>query len=111
MSLRWRIMGPMVLVIVLTVLISVGLGYYATQSCLGVFVEEIGVDEAGRLARSLSREYTAAGGWESVDGPLAEAGYIYAGLPQGERHEATVLKVKRNDRRPSESGHARASHA
>ena len=26
-------------------------------------------------------------------------------------HEATVLKVKRNDRRPSESGHARASHA
>ena len=30
MSLRWRIMGPMVLVIVLTVLISVGVGYYAT---------------------------------------------------------------------------------
>ncbi len=27
MSLRWRIMGPMVLVIVLTVLISVGVGY------------------------------------------------------------------------------------
>ena len=26
-------------------------------------------------------------------------------------HEATVLKVKSNDRRPSESGHARASHA
>ena len=27
------------------------------------------------------------------------------------QHEATVLKVKRNDRRPSELGHARASHA
>ena len=27
------------------------------------------------------------------------------------QHEATVLKVKSNDRRPSESGHARASHA
>ena len=26
-------------------------------------------------------------------------------------HEATVLKVKKNDRRPSELGHARASHA
>ena len=87
MSLRWRIMGPMVLVIVLTVLISVGLGYYATQSRLDVFVEEIGVDEAGRLARSLSREYTAAGGWDTVDRPLSEAGYIYDGVPQRERHE------------------------
>ena len=27
------------------------------------------------------------------------------------QHEATVLKVKKNDRRPSELGHARASHA
>ncbi len=87
MSLRWRIMGPMVLVIVLTVLISVGLGYYATQFRLGVFVEEIGVDEAGRLARSLSREYTAAGGWDTVDRPLSEAGYIYDAIPQRERHE------------------------
>ena len=37
MSLRWRIMGSIVLVIVVTVLISVGVGYYATQSGLGVF--------------------------------------------------------------------------
>ena len=55
MSLRWRIMGSIVLVIVLTVLISVGVGYYATQSRLGVFVDEIGDDEASRLAQSLSR--------------------------------------------------------
>ncbi len=89
MSLRWRIMGPMVLVIVLTVLISVGVGYYATQSRLGVFVAEIGVDEAGRLARSLSREYTAAGGWETVDSPLSEAGYIYDGVAQRERSEGS----------------------
>ena len=89
MSLRWRIMGPMVLVIVLTVLISVGVGYYATQSRLGVFVEEIGVDEAGRLARNLSREYTAAGGWETVDEPLSEAGYIYDGVSQRERPEGS----------------------
>ena len=63
------------------------MGYYATQSRLGVFVDEIGDDEARRLARNLSREYTAAGGWEMVDRPLSEAGYIYAGVPQGERHE------------------------
>ena len=87
MSLRWRIMGSTVFVIVLTVLISVGVGYYATQSRLGVFVDEIGDDEASRLARNLSREYTAAGGWETVDRPLSEAGYIYERDLQGERHE------------------------
>ena len=87
MSLRWRIMGSTVLVIVLTVLISVGVGYYATQSRLGVFVDEIGDDEASRLAQNLSREYTAADGWETVDRPLSEAGYIYDGVSQRERHE------------------------
>ena len=87
MSLRWRIMGSIVFVIVLTVLISVGVGYYATQSRLGVFVDEIGDDEASRLAQNLSREYTAAGGWETVDRPLSEAGYIYDGVRRRERHE------------------------
>ncbi len=87
MSLRWRIMGSTVLVVVLTVLTSVGVGYYATQSRLGVFIDRIGDDEAARLARSLSREYTAAGGWETVDRPLSEAGYIYDGVPRRERHE------------------------
>ena len=87
MSLRWRIMGSIVFVIVLTVLISVGVGYYATQSSLGVFVNEIGDDEASRLAQNLSREYTAAGGWETVDRPLSEAGYIYDGVLREERHE------------------------
>ena len=87
MPLRWRIMGATVCVIVLTVLISVGVGYYATQSRLGVFVDEISNDEANQLARSLSREYTAAGGWDTVDRPLSEAGYLYDGIPQRERHE------------------------
>ena len=87
MSLRWRIMGSIVFVIVLTVLISVAVGYYAAQSRLGVFVDEIGDDEASRLARSLSREYTSAGGWETVDRSLSEVGYIYDGLLQRERHE------------------------
>ena len=87
MSLRWRIMGPMVLVIVLTVLTSVGVGYYATQSRLDVFVDEIGGDEASRLARSLSRRYTASDGWGTVDSPLSEAGYLYGAVAEGERSE------------------------
>ncbi len=87
MSLRWQIMGSIVFVIVLTVLINIGVGYYTTQARLGVFVDQIGDDEASQLARNLSREYTAAGGWETVDRPLSEAGYIYDGVPQRERSE------------------------
>ena len=87
MSLRWRIMASTVFVIVITVLIGVGVGYFTTQSRLNVFVDQIGDDEASRLARTLSREYTSAGGWETVDGPLSEAGYIYAGTPRRERSD------------------------
>ena len=63
MSLRSRILASIVVVIVLTVVITVGVGYYTTQARLGVFVDQIGDDEAIQLARNLSREYTAAGGW------------------------------------------------
>ena len=87
MSLRWRIMGATILVVVLTVLTSVGVGYYATQARLGVFVDRIGSDEAVQLARNLSREYTAAGGWATVDGALSEAGYAYGGARERERSE------------------------
>ena len=87
MSLRWKIMGAIVLVVVLTVLVSVGIGYYAAQARLGVFVEEIGDDEASQLARALTREYTASGGWGTLDRALSESGYIYAGVSQGERSE------------------------
>ena len=87
MSLRWRIMGAIVLAIALTVSVSVAVGYWTTQSRLGVFVSEIGDDEASHLAGRLSREYTTAGSWETVHRPLSEAGYIYDGGPERERHE------------------------
>ncbi len=87
MSVRWRIMGSMVFVIVLTVAVSVSVGYYATQSRLGTFVERIGGDAARQLARNLGREYAAAGGWATVDEALARAGYIYGGTPRGKRSE------------------------
>ena len=86
MSLHWRIMGVTVLVVLLTVLASVAVGYYATQARLGVFVDRIGSEEAAQLARDISREYTAAGGWATVDRALSEAGYIYDGPREGENH-------------------------
>ena len=87
MSLRWRIMGSIVFVVVLTVLTSIGVGYYVTQHRLGVFVEEIGDERASRVARNLSREYTGAGSWETVDRALSEAGYVYDEVPQREGQE------------------------
>ncbi|MDE0078843.1 MAG: HAMP domain-containing sensor histidine kinase [Caldilineaceae bacterium] len=84
MSLHWRILGSNVVVILLTVLIGVGVVYYGTESSLGVFVDRIGGEEASRLARSLSRAYTAAGGWDTVDASLSEAGYSYGEAPHEE---------------------------
>ena len=80
MSLRLRIMGSIVVVIVLTILLGVGIAYYATQARLNVFVDRIGREEASQLARNLSREYTATGGWETVERPLLEAGYLIDGV-------------------------------
>jgi len=87
MSLRWRIMGSMVIAIILTILITIGVGYYATQARLGEFVDEIGDDEARLLAQNLSREYTAAGGWESVDRPLTEAGFLFQDIRRQEQSQ------------------------
>ena len=87
MSLRWRIMGATVVVVLLTVLTSIGVGYYATQARLGVFVDRIGQDEAAQLARNLSREYTDAGGWATVDRALSQAGYVYPGVQGREQSE------------------------
>lgn len=85
MSLRWRIMASIVAVILLTVVVSVVVGYVTTQARLGAFVEELGDSQASRLALNLSREYTTAGGWQTVDRPLSEAGYIAESGPRGER--------------------------
>ena len=89
MSLRWRIMGATVVVVLLTVLASIGVGYYATQARLGVFVDRIGQDEAAQLARNLSQEYTDAGGWGTVDRALSQAGYVNPGVVVNERSETT----------------------
>ena len=87
MSLRSRIMVSIVLVILLTIGIGIGIAFYTTQNRLDVFVDRIGREEATRLARNLSREYTAAGGWETVERPLSEAGYVIDGTLRSEGSE------------------------
>ena len=86
MSLRLRILRIMILITALTVALSVGVGYYVTQRQFEAFVDELGRNEAGDLASRLSRAYTQASGWETIDLALADAGYIYES--QTEHQEA-----------------------
>jgi len=77
MSLRLRILRIMILVAVLTVLLSVGVGYYVTQRQFQAFVGDLSRNEADNLAGRLSRAYTEVSSWETLDIALAEAGYVY----------------------------------
>ena len=77
MSLRWRILSVLILLIVLTVAWNLGASYYVTQRQFDAFVSELGRIEASDLARQLSRAYTAAKGWRTVDAALSASGYLY----------------------------------
>lgn len=87
MSMRWRIMASIAFVILLTVVVSILVGYCTTQARLSAFVDEIGDQQANQLAKNLSREYTTSGGWQTVDRPLSAAGYIVETGPRSERSE------------------------
>ena len=83
-TLHARILRAFVLIVLLAVVLSVGIGYYVTQNQLDGFVVQLAGVEAENVARHLGREYTASGGWETVDVALLDAGYLYA---RGSEHE------------------------
>lgn len=88
MSLRKRIMAATILVVILTVLVSSLLAYFATQSRLNVFVDQIGDEEASRLAQRLGHAYDTAGGWKTAEAVLAGAGFTYQGIVEEGQSEA-----------------------
>lgn len=85
MSLRKRIVAATIVMVLATVIVSSLVAYFATESRLGVFVEQIGDDEAVRLAQSLSRAHAEAGGWQTADAVLEQAGYAYGETVQREQ--------------------------
>ncbi len=89
MSLRWRFLGAFILLIVLVVSLSVGVGYYTTQAQLDTFIGALSNDEANDLARKLSRAYTSSDGWESLGATLSETGYIFENGAEQKRREET----------------------
>ena len=97
MSLRKRIVAATIVMVLATVIVSSLVAYFATESRLGVFVEQIGDEEAVRLAQSLSRAHADAGGWQTADAVLEQAGYAYGATVQraqtasGEENHIEVL--------------------
>lgn len=77
MSLRWRILTSSIFVVVLTALLTIGVGYWTTQRRLAEFTAEIGAEEAQFLSQFLSKEYTTSGGWDSLERALFDAGYLF----------------------------------
>lgn len=101
MSLRWRILRVLTLMTALMVSLSLGLGYYAARQQFDAFVDELGRREAKDLAGRLSRAYTEAGGWETLDAVLAEEGYLYEVESEhgegneGESEESALFHIDR----------------
>ena len=77
MSLRWRITRVLIIVIALTVTWNLVASYYTIQRQFDAFVSGLGRIEASNLARQLSRAYTTAKGWDTVDMALSDSGYLY----------------------------------
>ncbi len=77
MTLRWRILRVLIIVIALTVAWNLAASYYTIQRQFDAFVSGLGRVEAGTLAWQLSRAYTAEKGWDAVDMALSASGYLY----------------------------------
>ena len=88
MSLRWRIVRLLNIVIALTVALNLGVSYYAAQRQFDAFVSELGRREANGLAQQLSRAYTEVKGWDTVDMALSTSRYLDEYVTErGEGHE------------------------
>ena len=89
MSLRWRFLGAFILLIVLVVSLSLGVGYYTTQAQLDTFIGALSSEEANDLALKLSRAYSSSDGWESLGAALSETGYLFEHGTEQERRGET----------------------
>lgn len=73
MSLFWRIFSAFTLIIIITVLVSVGIDYSSTRTNLPLFATKI---HAENIAAGLSRAYTLDKSWASLDKIITQNGYL-----------------------------------
>ncbi len=93
MSLRWRFLGAFILLIVLVVSLSLGVGYFTTQAQLNTFIGVLSSDEANDLARKLSQAYTSSDGWGTLEAALSETGYPFERGAEQQRSEEAEKKA------------------
>ena len=93
MSLRWRFLGAFILLIVLVVSLSLGVGYFTTQAQLNTFIGVLSSDEANDLARKLSQAYTSSDGWGTLEAALSETGYPFERGAEQQRAEEAEKKA------------------
>ncbi len=74
MSIRWRILGAFILVILFTILLSVGVDYWSEGRQLSKFSAKIKTDD---LAGILSRTYTEGKNWDMLEPILVRTGYLF----------------------------------
>ena len=73
MSLYWRFLGAFVLLILFSVSLSVGIGYYATLDRLDTYGGELSSKAANLVARKLGQSYTYSEGWETLVVTVSDA--------------------------------------
>ncbi|MBW2710248.1 MAG: HAMP domain-containing histidine kinase [Deltaproteobacteria bacterium] len=73
MSIRWRILGAFILVIIFTILLSTGVEYSQRDKRLSNFSLKLRSDD---LAAFLSRTYTIDKNWDNLDSVLQETGFL-----------------------------------
>ena len=88
MSLYWRFLGAFVLLILFTVSLSVGIGYYATLDQLDAYGGELSGKVANLVARKLGQSYAYSDGWETLVVTVSDGG---AGFPDSPSREEVQL--------------------
>ena len=78
MSLRWRILGAFVLIVILTIFVSAGVEYWSAQQRLATFITKVNAKGADKLAAILSRAYQTGQDWSFLDETLYQTGYLYS---------------------------------
>jgi len=92
MSLRWRILGAFILVIVFTILLSTGVEYWTEGRQLDRYSAKI---RTGDLAGVLSRIYTANKSWDTLEPTLIRYGFLIDPAKIREAEEAGTDISKR----------------
>jgi two-component system sensor histidine kinase BaeS len=92
MSLRWRILGAFILIIVFTILLSTGVEYWTEGRQLDQFSTKI---RTGDLAGVLSRIYTANKSWDGLEPTLIRYGFLIDPAKIREAEEAGIDITKR----------------